>query len=290
MNEVTIIGLGAMGSALAGALISSGHKATVWNRTAAKAAPLAERGAQVADDPASAIAASPTLIICVDNYTVMFDILSRPGCTEALRGKTLIQLSTGIPEDARKGESFAHKVQANYLDGAILAYPDQIGAQEAAILVAGSESAFRQTEHLLKELAGGTRYLGETIGMASALDSAALSMIIGAYLGALHGASICEIEGIPVTDFGELLVDLLPLLGDEIKHLSERISTGQFEDSQATLQTYSGVAQRLLQQAQGSKIDASFPSYASEILSKGESAGLGRKDLAALITLLRGGA
>ena len=120
MNEVTIIGLGAMGSALAGALISSGHKATVWNRTAAKAAPLAERGAQVADDPASAIAASPTLIICVDNYTVMFDILSRPGCTEALRGKTLIHLSTGIPEDARKGESFAHKVQANYLDGAIL--------------------------------------------------------------------------------------------------------------------------------------------------------------------------
>jgi 3-hydroxyisobutyrate dehydrogenase-like beta-hydroxyacid dehydrogenase len=290
MSEVTIIGLGAMGAALAGGLINGGRNVTVWNRTAAKAAPLAERGVHVASDPASAIAASDIVIICVDDYTITFDILSTPGCAEALYGKTVIQLSTGIPEDARKGEAFAHNVKAEYLDGAILAYPEHIGTEEAVIWISGPESTFRQTESVLKELAGGTAHVGEKIGTASALDSAALSAAIGAYLGALHGASTCETEGIPVSDYGGLLVDLLPILGDALTDLTGRISAGQFEDSHAKLQTYSKAAQRILRQANGSKIDASFPSYASDILGKGESAGLGKMDLAALITLLRRGA
>jgi 3-hydroxyisobutyrate dehydrogenase-like beta-hydroxyacid dehydrogenase len=40
MSDVTVIGLGAMGSALAATLIEKGHVVTVWHRTAAKAAPL----------------------------------------------------------------------------------------------------------------------------------------------------------------------------------------------------------------------------------------------------------
>lgn len=39
MSEVSVIGLGAMGSALAGALLRDGHRITVWNRTTAKAEP-----------------------------------------------------------------------------------------------------------------------------------------------------------------------------------------------------------------------------------------------------------
>ena len=36
MTDVTMIGLGAMGSALARAFIGAGHSVTVWNRTAAR--------------------------------------------------------------------------------------------------------------------------------------------------------------------------------------------------------------------------------------------------------------
>ncbi len=44
MSEITMIGLGAMGSALARALLKSGHELTVWNRTAQKMAPLVDLG------------------------------------------------------------------------------------------------------------------------------------------------------------------------------------------------------------------------------------------------------
>ncbi|WP_307849746.1 NAD(P)-binding domain-containing protein [Qaidamihabitans albus] len=43
-SDVTIIGLGLMGRALAGALLKAGHRVTVWNRTAAKAGELMSRG------------------------------------------------------------------------------------------------------------------------------------------------------------------------------------------------------------------------------------------------------
>lgn len=41
-ESVTVLGLGAMGTALAGAFLRAGHRITVWNRSADKTVPLKE--------------------------------------------------------------------------------------------------------------------------------------------------------------------------------------------------------------------------------------------------------
>ena len=46
-TSVTVIGLGLMGQALARVFLKAGHPTTVWNRTAAKAEPLAKLGAKI---------------------------------------------------------------------------------------------------------------------------------------------------------------------------------------------------------------------------------------------------
>src|ERR1044072_8092422 len=51
---VTVLGLGPMGQALAGAFLAQGHPTTVWNRTAARAGGLVARGATRADTGAAA--------------------------------------------------------------------------------------------------------------------------------------------------------------------------------------------------------------------------------------------
>jgi 3-hydroxyisobutyrate dehydrogenase-like beta-hydroxyacid dehydrogenase len=43
--DVTVIGLGAMGRALAGALLDAGHRTTIWNRSPGKGEELVARGA-----------------------------------------------------------------------------------------------------------------------------------------------------------------------------------------------------------------------------------------------------
>jgi 3-hydroxyisobutyrate dehydrogenase-like beta-hydroxyacid dehydrogenase len=287
MSEVSVVGLGAMGSALARALLRGGHRVTVWNRTAAKAEPLVRDGATPAADLASALAASPVVIVCVDNYEVARTVLSRADALPHLAGRTLVQLSTGTPQDARDSERWAREAGADYLDGAILAYPDQVGTPEAVIFMAGAKATFQRCEPLLHSLAGGLSHVGEQVGAASALDCAALSFLFGGLLGALHGARVCEVEGLRTDEFGAMLAELAPVLGQEVRHLGERIQANRYDGTQAALRTYAAAATRLVEQARDGRIPGHFPRHASDAFDRGIRAGLGDADLASLIQVLR---
>jgi 3-hydroxyisobutyrate dehydrogenase-like beta-hydroxyacid dehydrogenase len=287
MSDVSVVGLGAMGSALARALLRDGHRVTVWNRTGAKAEPLVRKGARQATELVSAITASPVVVVCVDNYQVTREILSTREVRPSLSGRALVQLSTGTPEEARSGERWARESGAEYLDGAILAYPDQMGTPDATVLLAGVETTFRRCEPMLRSLAGGLTYVGEQVGAASALDCAVLSFLVGALLGAIHGARVCEVEGLRVDRLGAMVADLVPVIGSEVRHLTERIQAERYDGTQAALRTYSAAAARLVQQAGDSGIDSRFPEYAAATLEQGMSARLGDEDLAALIKALR---
>jgi hypothetical protein len=86
-----------------------------------------------------------------------------------------------------------------------------------------------------------------------------------------------------------MLAELTPMLGSEIKHINESIASNSFDASQATVQTYAAIAIRILQHAKDSSINTYSPSYAASILEVAELEGLGQKDLAALITVIRKG-
>jgi 3-hydroxyisobutyrate dehydrogenase-like beta-hydroxyacid dehydrogenase len=290
MSDVSVIGLGAMGSALARALLRAGHQVTVWNRTAAKAAPLLSDGAAMAASAATAVGASPVVIVCVDDYDVTRAILGAGDVVAALPGRTVVQLSTGSPQEARTAEAWVWERGAAYLDGAILAHPDEIGTPPAAIFVAGAPSTFRAVEPLLGALAGNVVHLGEQIGAASALDGAALSFVLGGLLGALHGARICEVEGLRVDVFGGMLGSFVPVLAGVLQDVGARIQENRFDDSHAALKTYATAAARLVQQARESRIDGEFPAFVDRVCRRGLAAGLGGEDIAALVKVLRGAA
>ena len=199
----------------------------------------------------------------------------------------MIHLSTGIPDDARNAEVRLNSLRAKYLDGAILAYPEQIGSEETAIFISGEETTFKQWENLLQDLAGGTVFVGANVGNASALDSAMLSALFGLHIGLLHGIGICETENLSVPEFGKMLSDLMPVFGTEVQHLSDRVASESFEETQAAVRTYAAAARRLLIQARASGKNASFPAFATDMFELGESRGLGSKDLASLISVFR---
>src|SRR5512132_2263614 len=103
MSEVTVIGLGNMGSALARAFLERGHAVTVWNRSPEKAAPLVAKGAVLASNAAEAIDASPFILLCVTNYAAANQILGE--VRTHLAEKLLIHFTTGSPQDARASEA-----------------------------------------------------------------------------------------------------------------------------------------------------------------------------------------
>jgi 3-hydroxyisobutyrate dehydrogenase-like beta-hydroxyacid dehydrogenase len=64
-----------MGSALAEALLTSGHRVTVWNRTASKCDPLSAAGASVAASVYEAVAAAKVIIVCLTDHGAGMSLL-----------------------------------------------------------------------------------------------------------------------------------------------------------------------------------------------------------------------
>lgn len=287
MNEISVIGLGDVGSAIARTLLENDYKVTVWNRTAEKAEKLAEEGAIAAKDAFTAVGASPVIIICVSAYDVTRSILSEKNAASALAGRTIIELSTGAPQDARDAETWTKSQGAEYLDGAIAATPSQLGTPDTPIFVSGAESVFKKNESTLKILGGGTKYMGAAIGAAAAWDLGLLSYLWGASLGFLHSALLFESEGISVDALGEMISDVSPVLGEMMKHNSDAIQKGVFDNPESSLETCAASADLILKHAEEAGINSEIPAFTSKFFQKGRDAGYGKKELSALIKILR---
>lgn len=286
-EKVTVIGLGTMGAALAGALLAKGLQVTVWNRNAEKAAPLLEKGARVAKDITAAVEASPLIVICVSDYKVTAAILKGEGATALLRGRTLVQLSTGTPKEAREFDAWAQQHGAVCLNGDILAWPRQIGTSVATISICGNEGVLKQHEATLSALAGTFSYLGAEPGASAVLFSAAMAYLAGNWIGFCHGALICENEGFGPEAFGELIHSISPMLAEESKHMGRVIQNNSFTNPESTISTSGLDLHLLVQHSKEAGISKELPQFAADLFQRAIDAGYGAEEHAAIIKVLR---
>jgi 3-hydroxyisobutyrate dehydrogenase-like beta-hydroxyacid dehydrogenase len=285
MSDVTVIGLGAMGSALAATLIEKGHAVTVWNRTATRAAPLVAAGADQAATPRDAVAASPVTIVCVGGYADTREVLDTTA--EALAGKVLVQLTTGTGTQADELGEWARATGADYLDGVILGYPSQIGSAEVPVLAAGQPSAWERSSSLLLDLGGASAYLGENLRSPAALDSALVTSMAAMALGAIHGALLCESEDFPVPVFAEIVQQTLPTAAGSINELLSSIAENRFEHPEAALKTYAAPIAAWANERRQRGLNAEFLEFLDGVLSKSIASGHGDEELSAVIKVWR---
>lgn len=284
---VSVIGLGSMGSALASTLINKGFQLTVWNRDENKARTLIDLGAQQADSVGSAIAANPVTIMCVSNYEAANSILAQLRTNDELMGKIFIHLSTGTPKEARDMENIITSKGGEYVDGAILAWPSQIGGTETTILVSGKQAVFEKVTPIMKVLAGNLTYMGTEIASASSLFSAVLAYLAGEWIGFCHGALICETEKIDVEVFGDIMHKLSSILGAELAHMGKVIRHNDFYRPESTIKTSGSDIAKLVQHAREAGINNELPIFAAGLFKKAIDAGHGEEEHAALIKVMR---
>jgi len=161
--RVGFIGLGIMGGPMAMNCIKAGFELTVYNRTAAKAEPLARAGAAVAAGPADVARASDVVISCVtasaDVLAVVLDeqsgVLAGVG-----EGATVIDCSTVAPDVAvRCAEALASK-GAGFLDAPVSG--GDVGAQAGtlSIMVGGQRAHFDRALPVLEVMGKTVTYCG----------------------------------------------------------------------------------------------------------------------------------
>jgi 3-hydroxyisobutyrate dehydrogenase len=98
--KIGMAGMGRMGTAMAGRLLTHGHEVTVWNRTAAKTKPLADAGAKVAATPADLASGSELILtILTDAAAIDATYRGKLGLLEgAVIGKLFVEMSTVRPQ------------------------------------------------------------------------------------------------------------------------------------------------------------------------------------------------
>ena len=282
MSDITVIGLGLMGAALARTLQRAGHDLTVWNRSPVKMQPFIDDGVAGAPDVVSAIAASPVILICIDNYAATNSMLRADEVTPLLAGRTVVQLSTGTPREAAECAEWMKAHDVSYLDGAILAGPGTIGTDSSIILLAGEEAAYERSGGMLACLGGDVRYLGANVRAASALDLAWLCDSYGRFLAVTHAACLCESEGVGVDVFASLFDE-----DSNIRRDANVIHSAEFEKRTATLHVWDAALQRIRAQGEDAGIDTDFPDFVSGLFRKAVDAGYGEEHVTALIKVLR---
>ncbi|MDA3645300.1 NAD(P)-binding domain-containing protein [Saccharopolyspora indica] len=198
-TRVSMLGLGAMGSVMAAAVIEAGYQTVVWNRTPGKADGLAARGAVAAGSVREAVAAD-VVIACLYDAASVRETLDP--VVEELSGRTLINVTTTSPDQAREIAAWAAGHGIAYLDGGIMAVPAMIGQPGSSILYSGSAAVFEQHRPLL-DLWGESVYFGDDAGLASLYDLALLSGMYVMFAGFMHGAAMVAPAGVSAGAFAE---------------------------------------------------------------------------------------
>ncbi|QRG66425.1 NAD(P)-dependent oxidoreductase [Brevibacillus choshinensis] len=272
-SSVTVIGMGPMGQALAGAFLQNGHPVTVWNRTAGKADAVVARGATLAQTVRDAIEASPLVVICVLDYHAVEAILGHEG--EALSGKTLVNLTADSPDRARSMAKWAADRGIDYLDGAIMTPTPTIGTPAAVVLYSGSEAVYSVHQPTLASIGGTASYLGDDHGRAAAFDVSLLDLFWTTMSGYVHALALARAENISPREFARYAQGIVAILPDIMEYMAEHVEEDSFPGDKSNLNSAAAGMEHIIHAAKHNGIDASVLSAAYAIARQAIDAGYG---------------
>nr|AUD39500.1 WHU imine reductase 15 [synthetic construct] len=277
---MTVIGLGLMGRALAGAFLRAGHPTTVWNRTTAKADPLVAEGARLAPTVGDALAAAPLAIVCLTDYGAVRELLGASAALPA--GTTLINLTSGDSAQARETARWAEQRGARYLDGAIMAIPSAIGTAEAVLLHSGPQADFEAHESTLQAL-GTVAYLGADHGLASLYDVAGLAMMWSVLNAWLQGTALLKTAGVDAATYAPFARQIAAGVAEWLPGYAEQIDSGSFPAEVSALETDARAMAHLIEESEAVGVNAELPKLIKAMADRSIAAGHGGEQYPVLI-------
>jgi 3-hydroxyisobutyrate dehydrogenase-like beta-hydroxyacid dehydrogenase len=208
MSDVSVIGAGAMGSALVEVLAASGADVMVWNRTRTGAQALSGPRVRVARSVAEALTSSPLAIVSVSDHEVVRTLVEAAGV--GLGGRAVASTSPVDADQARSLDTVVTAAGGHYLDLAIPRSAGQVRAGSGVLLVSGDRAAYGVNRELLDRV-GDATYVGDAPGAAYVSGVALVLAYLPMAVGLLQGLHICRQHDLPLEWFERTTLDFYPL-------------------------------------------------------------------------------
>ena len=191
--HVALIGIGLMGLPMAKRLCEAGLQPQIWNRTRAKAEPLAALGARVHDTPAQAVCDADIVVTMLEDGQIVESVLFEQGLAQALRpGSLLIDMSSIQPAQARSHGQRLAALGVAYLDAPVSGGTLGAEAGNLAIMAGGSTQDFERARAVLTHF-GRPTLVGPT--GSGQLAKLANQMIVGVTIGVVAEALLLCAKG-----------------------------------------------------------------------------------------------
>jgi 3-hydroxyisobutyrate dehydrogenase-like beta-hydroxyacid dehydrogenase len=222
------VGLGYMGSRLAGRLLDAGYPLGVYNRTRDKTRALAERGARVYDSPRELAAEVDTLLsMLADDAAVEQVMLGPSGLVAAARpGGTIIDLSSVHPETSRRLAAAAGARDIAVLDAAVSGSTPQAEDGSLVVFVGGQRAVYERCRPLLEVIGSHLFYLGPS-GAGATMKLVANSLL-GVGMQALAEAlALGQRAGLDRTTLVDVLEQTAVVTPGQ-KHKLENVRSGEY--------------------------------------------------------------
>ncbi|MFF3748269.1 NAD(P)-dependent oxidoreductase [Streptomyces kronopolitis] len=280
IRSVAVLGTGIMGAAMARNLARAGLDVRVWNRTRARAEPLAADGVRVTDTPAEAVDGADAVLTMLLDGPAALDAL-RQAASALPSGALWLQMGTVGAEGLAPLAGFAAEHGLRFVDAPVLGTKDPAEKGELTILAAGPQEVRERAERIFGIVGSSTRWVGEDAagGAASRLKLVVNTWVLTVISGTGESLALAKGLGVDPRDFlaavagGALDLPYLRLKSELI--LSENYPAS------FTVSAARKDARLITEAARDAGVHVDLLAAAAERLRRAEQQGHGDKDASA---------
>ncbi len=198
MNQtIAVIGLGAMGFAMAKRLAQRQHRVVGFDIRPEPVAALEAAGGHGARSAADAARGADVVILMVLNADQVDHVLFEAGVMAAMRpGATIVCMATCAPARVVASAGRVAEAGIQFIDAPVSGGVAGVEAGTLTIMAAAPRATFEAAEALLREIGTNTHFLGEDIGRGAAMKTVN-QLLAGVHIvAAAEALALAEREGI----------------------------------------------------------------------------------------------
>ena len=191
--KIAVLGTGMMGLPMARRLAQAGHEVHAWNRTRAKAEPLAADGVTIHDHAADAVQNVDFAVSLLESGAIVGEVLFKLGVAEAMpKGALFIDMASIQPREAREHAAKLKDLGVQHLDAPVSGGTLGAEAGTLAIMAGGDTADFERAQSVFTALGRATHVGPHGAGQLAKLAN---QMIVGITIGAVAEALLLVERG-----------------------------------------------------------------------------------------------
>ncbi|MEU7478595.1 NAD(P)-dependent oxidoreductase [Lentzea sp. NPDC042327] len=192
--KIAVLGTGLMGAPIAANLAAAGHDVRVWNRTRAKAEPLAAQGVTVVDTPAGAVDGVEVVLTMLNDGPAVTTTM-QDAAPSLPHDAVWVQASTVGIESTEDHIALARSLGLEFVDAPVLGSTKPAQDGTLVVLAAGVEELRERVQPVFDVIGARTMWVGEA-GAATRLKLVANSWVLSLTAAVGEAVALAESSGL----------------------------------------------------------------------------------------------